>query len=180
MHRSLAEIPHRQEYPEGEDQHQYAKKYDQDRFDLRTQGLYLVFNLALVHVGNLEHQSVHIASLFAHRDHLQYHRIKHAGCDRGAQDTLAALHAFAHLLDAAAHEFVINHHADHAQPLQDRHPALEGKRYAAREDRKSTRLNSSHQKISYAVFCSEEHTSELQSPKDLVCRLLLEKKKQRR
>src|SRR5574340_823695 len=122
-------------------------------------------------------------------------------------------------------------------------------------DRKSTRLNSSHQKISYAVFClslrarvrsvaesasafsrassdfpptsislfffndtatteiytlslhdalpicstrastpsarahcspsprsgirrrSEEHTSELQSPKDLVCRLLLEKKK---
>src|SRR5574340_1288195 len=26
---------------------------------------------------------------------------------------------------------------------------------------------------------SEEHTSELQSPKDLVCRLLLEKKKQR-
>src|SRR5574340_1575126 len=27
---------------------------------------------------------------------------------------------------------------------------------------------------------SEEHTSELQSPKDLVCRLLLEKKKERR
>src|SRR5574340_1617605 len=27
---------------------------------------------------------------------------------------------------------------------------------------------------------SEEHTSELQSPKDLVCRLLLEKKKKRR
>src|SRR5574340_798216 len=100
------------------------------------------------------------------------------------------------------------------------------------QNRKSTRLNSSHQKISYAVFClkkkkkifffffndtatteiytlslhdalpisrlrtrlpraqvhetgpigdaeseSEEHTSELQSPKDLVCRLLLEKKK---
>src|SRR5258708_27250077 len=47
-------------------------------------------------------------------------------------------------------------------------------------DRKSTRLNSSHQIISYAVFClrSEEHTSELQSPDHLVCRLLLEKKKQ--
>src|SRR5258708_25015959 len=39
--------------------------------------------------------------------------------------------------------------------------------------------NSSHQIISYAVFClrSEEHTSELQSPDHLVCRLLLEKKK---
>src|SRR3989454_6824266 len=55
-------------------------------------------------------------------------------------------------------------------------------------DRKSTRLNSSHLVISYAVFClkkkrtsrrsrSEEHTSELQSPCNLVCRLLLEKKK---
>src|SRR5258708_27520782 len=46
-------------------------------------------------------------------------------------------------------------------------------------DRKSTRLNSSHQIISYAVFClkSKEHTSELQSPDHLVCRLLLEKKK---
>src|SRR5260221_5072969 len=48
-----------------------------------------------------------------------------------------------------------------------------------RGDRKSTRLNSSHTVISYAVFClkSEEHTSELQSHSDLVCRLLLEKKK---
>src|ERR1039457_4525195 len=45
-------------------------------------------------------------------------------------------------------------------------------------DRKSTRLNSSHLVISYAVFLlrSEEHTSELQSPWNLVCRLLLEKK----
>src|SRR2546421_6347824 len=49
-------------------------------------------------------------------------------------------------------------------------------------DRKSTRLNSSHDQISYAVFClrSEEHTSELQSRSDLVCRLLLEKKKKQR
>src|SRR5260221_5578685 len=57
---------------------------------------------------------------------------------------------------------------------------------ASRSDRKSTRLNSSHTVISYAVFClkkkerrSEEHTSELQSHSDLVCRLLLEKKKER-
>src|SRR5260221_9246150 len=49
----------------------------------------------------------------------------------------------------------------------------------AREDRKSTRLNSSHTVISYAVFClkKKKHTSELQSHSDLVCRLLLEKKK---
>src|SRR3954466_15460462 len=51
---------------------------------------------------------------------------------------------------------------------------------------KSTRLNSSHTIISYAVIwssdvCSrsEEHTSELQSHDNLVCRLLLEEKKQR-
>src|SRR5258708_10766355 len=43
-------------------------------------------------------------------------------------------------------------------------------------DRKSTRLNSSHQIISYAVFCLKKKTSELQSPDHLVCRLLLEKK----
>src|SRR6202521_3538760 len=44
------------------------------------------------------------------------------------------------------------------------------------QDRKSTRLNSSHLRISYAVFClrSEEHTSELQSPQHLVCSLLLD------
>src|SRR5207249_7292334 len=44
------------------------------------------------------------------------------------------------------------------------------------EDRKSTRLNSSHVSISYAVFCLKKKTSELQSRFDLVCRLLLVKK----
>src|SRR5258708_27395497 len=54
-----------------------------------------------------------------------------------------------------------------------------GNGHANREDRKSTRLNSSHQIISYAVFClkKKKHTSELQSPDHLVCRLLLEKTK---
>src|SRR5690348_17927848 len=39
-----------------------------------------------------------------------------------------------------------------------------------------------HQKRAVVVACerSEEHTSELQSPVHLVCRLLLEKKKQKR
>src|SRR2546427_1420888 len=55
----------------------------------------------------------------------------------------------------------------------------EGILLAEKRDRKSTRLNSSHSQISYAVFClkSKEHTSELQSQSNLVCRLLLEKKK---
>src|SRR5260221_1151624 len=45
-------------------------------------------------------------------------------------------------------------------------------------DRKSTRLNSSHTVISYAVFClkKKKHTSKLQSHSDIVCRLLLEQK----
>src|SRR2546426_4872180 len=34
-----------------------------------------------------------------------------------------------------------------------------------------------HQRIAHAAARSEEHTSELQSPCNLVCRLLLEKKK---
>src|SRR2546430_13553432 len=42
-------------------------------------------------------------------------------------------------------------------------------------DRKSTRLNSSHSQISYAVFCLKKNTSELQSQSNLVCRLLLDK-----
>src|SRR5256886_10199417 len=49
-------------------------------------------------------------------------------------------------------------------------------RYAC-QDRKSTRLNSSHSQISYAVFCLKKKTSELQLQSNLVCRLLLEKKK---
>src|SRR5258707_4969842 len=53
------------------------------------------------------------------------------------------------------------------------------KRFARTRDRKSTRLNSSHANISYAVFClrTKKHTSELQSRQYLVCRLLLEKKR---
>src|SRR2546430_2573751 len=43
-----------------------------------------------------------------------------------------------------------------ALPQQDEIKAIEvelNRRYAAGEDRKSTRLNSSHSQISYAVFC---------------------------
>src|SRR3712207_8947068 len=45
----------------------------------------------------------------------------------------------------------------------------------AQEDRKSTRLNSSHANISYAVFCLKKNTNQLQSRQYLVCRLILHK-----
>src|SRR5258708_27416456 len=49
------------------------------------------------------------------------------------------------------------------------------KRWRPSEDRKSTRLNSSHQIISYAVFClkKKKQTYELKSPDQLVYRLHL-------
>src|SRR5258708_14746992 len=49
-----------------------------------------------------------------------------------------------------------------------------------RGDRKSTRLNSSHQIISYAVFClkKKKHTYELQSPHHTVYSTSLENNKE--
>src|SRR3989337_2153696 len=44
------------------------------------------------------------------------------------------------------------------------------------QDRKSTRLNSSHGSISYAVFCLKKKKNEIQSQKALGCSLLLETK----
>src|SRR2546427_7634266 len=56
-----------------------------------------------------------------------------------------------------------------------RGPALEG---AGRSRRQASRAASPFQRWSSAGGGSEEHTSELQSQSKLVCRLLLEKKKQ--
>src|SRR2546422_1239070 len=49
-------------------------------------------------------------------------------------------------------------HREHveARARQIRHPAVILVRNVEREDRKSTRLNSSHGYISYAVFCLKE------------------------
>src|SRR5215467_15086674 len=47
----------------------------------------------------------------------------------------------------------------------------------ARDDHRVTRLGPAEHGADRAVARSEEHTSELQSPCNLVCRLLLEKKK---
>src|SRR5437867_9355185 len=46
------------------------------------------------------------------------------------------------------------------------------------KDRKSTRLNSSHRTISYAVFCLKKKTKKLHTTYELVCDKLREKKKQ--
>src|SRR5438445_1536721 len=45
-------------------------------------------------------------------------------------------------------------------------PAKRG-RQASRRDRKSTRLNSSHANISYAVFCLKKKTEQKDSPQDV-------------
>src|SRR5690349_23154589 len=56
----------------------------------------------------------------------------------------------------------------HGEVEGERHVVLRGESHAERAARPSAR----------APERSEEHTSELQSRRDLVCRLLLEKKKQ--
>src|SRR5689334_24745005 len=53
------------------------------------------------------------------------------------------------------------HKGDHLRHLGHRHPARDrGAERAADQDRKSTRLNSSHSSISYAVFCLKKKTTE--------------------
>src|SRR5436190_613146 len=47
-----------------------------------------------------------------------------------------------------------------AQDARRLHPARRGDRPDRREDRKSTRLNSSHTVISYAVFCLKKKNEE--------------------
>src|SRR2546430_6271754 len=42
---------------------------------------------------------------------------------------------------------------------------------AAMQDRKSTRLNSSHSQISYAVFCLKKKTHSLANPLQLTCQI---------
>src|SRR3990170_5342474 len=52
-------------------------------------------------------------------------------------------------------------------------------RHRRHEDRKSTRLNSSHQIISYAVFClkKKQQSYQIQSGDHMECGLLLENRK---
>src|SRR3712207_8604291 len=55
------------------------------------------------------------------------------------------------------------------QAASHRHTPPVGKE----EDRKSTRLNSSHANISYAVFCLKKKNTYLHSLPHLVCRFIL-------
>src|SRR5207302_8785384 len=58
------------------------------------------------------------------------------------------------------HAATLRHDADHREPIGgDRHRAAAWPRVHDRRDRKSTRLNSSHVKISYAVFCLKKKTT---------------------
>src|SRR3712207_7241102 len=56
-------------------------------------------------------------------------------------------------LPAAASNFVQLARRLHDLPARSNVIEYEGRQIAARADRKSTRLNSSHANISYAVFC---------------------------
>jgi len=125
VQRRFAEVPHRQEDAEGEDEHEHAEGDDHDRLDIGAQVLDLVFDFALVQAGDFKHQPVHVTRFFAHRYHLQHGGVEHAGCIGGTQDAFAALDAVAHLFDLAAHVFVIHHHAHGVEGLHDGNAALE-------------------------------------------------------
>src|SRR2546430_5910044 len=58
---------------------------------------------------------------------------------------------------------------DHPHRVLGRHGALPDPRRPCRraEDRKSTRLNSSHSQISYAVFCLKKKTMVIMSTEDV-------------
>src|SRR5438034_8785984 len=60
------------------------------------------------------------------------------------------------------------------------HPGLGRRAYRGRRRGRDVRLSPAHQGRPKTAARSEEHTSELQSHSDLVCRLLLEKKKRKK
>src|SRR5688572_32032088 len=63
LEHDLAHLPDRQEHPEREQQHQHAERHGNDRLDVGGEGLDLVVDLALVHVGDLAEQRVELAGL---------------------------------------------------------------------------------------------------------------------
>src|SRR3989442_11150142 len=56
------------------------------------------------------------------------------------------------------------HPSDRARPRREREPRDDKRRGRPRRDRKSTRLNSSHVRISYAVFCLKKKKPTKQKP----------------
>src|SRR3712207_7321374 len=53
---------------------------------------------------------------------------------------------------------------DPAEARQNFHVGADGDAFAVHQDRKSTRLNSSHANISYAVFCLKKKKSDMKTP----------------
>src|SRR5690349_23618814 len=82
-------------------------------------------------------------TLFRSREDLREHerRVRH----RAAERSRVQIGAAAAQIDLEVHEA--------AQAVADRRHAAREHRRIGDEDRKSTRLNSSHVEISYAVFC---------------------------
>src|SRR5258708_15138751 len=95
--RDRGHVPHRQEYAKREYQYEDAHEHEQDRLDFCRQAFHLDGNLALVHVGDLGHELVDLARLFAYRDHLQHDGIEDPGRHRGSEDALAPFDAVTHL-----------------------------------------------------------------------------------
>src|SRR5260221_9573081 len=69
------------------------------------------------------------------------------------------------------------HHLDHGRGAIALHQLAQALACDIDGDRKSTRLNSSHTVISYAVFClkTKDHTTKLQAHSNLPCRLPIRK-----
>src|SRR5712691_8472540 len=67
--RRLPQIPHGEEHPESEYQHQSAEEHDENGLDPRGEILQVVFDFPLVHLGHLAQEVVQLSRLLAYRDH---------------------------------------------------------------------------------------------------------------
>src|SRR5438067_2273077 len=124
--RYAGEVPYRQENRERQDRDDYAQKHDENRLDLRRQRLDFVVDLALIELGDLEHQVVEFTGLIANGDHLQHDRREDSRGRSSAQHAFTALDAIAHLLDTLRDVVVVDHAGDGRQALYYRHAALDG------------------------------------------------------
>src|SRR5689334_23673448 len=77
----------------------------------------------------------------------------------GIRLDVPAMHPAQYSLDSLDHPRVLSLDRSLGLPAQD----------SRRRDRKSTRLNSSHSSISYAVFCLKKKKKEQRSPYELRC-----------
>src|SRR3712207_7642187 len=76
-------------------------------------------------------------------------------------------------LETAARAYLPQRVFDSVASGTERHASLTDNRAAFAEDRKSTRLNSSHANISYAVFCLKKKTHQDRSLFIIIIHLIL-------